>query len=155
VHAGYTRYREALLEAGVRLYELRPGAIDFGKARRGDRPTGGSRASLHAKTFIFDRQAVFIGSLNLDPRSVQLNTEIGVVCESEPMARAMAAGLEGNIDQVAWRVEREVRADGSARLVWVERTRAGVVRHDEEPEVSAWRLLGVWFLGLLPIESQL
>jgi len=42
-----------------------------------------------------------------------------------------------------------------ARLVWVETTPAGVVRHDEEPGVSAWRRFGVWFLGLLPIESQL
>jgi cardiolipin synthase C len=155
VHAGYKRYREALLEAGVQLYELRPGAIDFGKARRGNRPTGGSRASLHAKTFVFDRRAVFIGSLNLDPRSVQLNTEIGVVCENRPLAETLATGLEKNLDQVAWRVERELQPEGTARLVWLETTATGIVRRDKEPEVGNWRLLGVWFLGLLPIESQL
>ena len=155
VHAGYKRYREALLEAGVRLYELRPGAIDFGRPRQGHRPTAGSRASLHAKTFVFDRQAVFIGSLNLDPRSVLLNTEIGVVCHSDALAVSIADGLEANLDQIAWRVEREVGADGSARLVWVESTAGGPLRRETEPEVSAWRLLGVWFLGLLPIESQL
>jgi len=155
VHAGYKQYREALLEAGVRLYELKPSAIEFGKAKRGNRPTGGSRASLHAKTFVFDRSAVFIGSLNLDPRSVQLNTEIGVVCENEALASALAGGLLAAIDQVAWRVERVVASDGRTHLVWTETTPSGVVQRQDEPEVSTWRLLGVWFLGLLPIESQL
>jgi len=156
VHAGYKRYREALLDAGVRLYEFKPDAIEYQRARRGKkRGEGGSSASLHAKTFVFDRRAVFIGSLNLDPRSTQLNTEIGIVCESEPMARQLADGLLRALDQVAWRVEKVADPGGTARLVWVETTPAGVVRHDEEPGVSAWRRFGVWFLGLLPIESQL
>jgi putative cardiolipin synthase len=155
VHAGYKRYREPLLEAGVRLYELKPDAIEYGRAKGKNRQISGSRASLHAKTFMLDRRAVFIGSLNLDPRSVQLNTEIGVVCESEPMAGQMASGIEGNLDKVAWRVERVVDAGGKARLAWIESTASGPVQHAEEPEVSVWRQLGVWFLGLLPIESQL
>jgi putative cardiolipin synthase len=90
VHAGYSKYREALLDAGVRLYEFKPGAIAYGGAGGKNRKTSGSSASLHAKTFVFDRRAVFIGSLNLDPRSTQLNTEIGVVCESEPLAHLLA-----------------------------------------------------------------
>jgi len=155
VHAGYKRYRESLLEAGVRIYELKPDAIEFGRTKGKNRPISGSRASLHAKTFMLDRRAVFIGSLNLDPRSVQLNTEIGVVCESEPLAGQMASGIEGNLGKVAWRVERIVDAGGKARLVWIESTANGPVQHAEEPEVSVWRQLGVWFLGLLPIESQL
>jgi putative cardiolipin synthase len=155
VHAGYKQYREALVDAGVRLYELRPEAIEYGRSKRSNRQIGGSRASLHAKTFVFDRRAVFIGSLNLDPRSVQLNTEIGVVCENEAMAGGMASALESGLDKVAWRVERVTDADGQTRLVWTETTAAGTVQHRDEPEVSAWRKLGVWFLGLLPIESQL
>jgi len=155
VHAGYKRYREPLLEAGVRIYELKPDAIEFGRSKGKNRKISGSRASLHAKTFMLDRRAVFIGSLNLDPRSVQLNTEIGVVCESETMAGQMASGIEGNLDKVAWRVERVVDADGKAHLVWTETTASGAVQHTAEPEVSVWRQLGVWFLGLLPIESQL
>ncbi|MCE9658337.1 MAG: phospholipase D family protein [Burkholderiales bacterium] len=153
VHAGYKRYREALLDGGVRLYEFKPGAIEYERARGKNRQTGSSSASLHAKTFVFDRRAVFIGSLNLDPRSSQLNTEIGVVCESEPMARALADGLLAALDQVAWRVEKS--AGPAPHLVWIENTATGVVKHDEEPGVGAMRKLGVWFLGLLPIESQL
>jgi putative cardiolipin synthase len=156
VHAGYKRYREALLDAGVRLYEFKPGAIAYGRAgERKERERSGSSASLHAKTFVFDRRAVFIGSLNLDPRSTQLNTEIGIVCESEPLSRHLADGLMQALDQVAWRVEKVAAPGVPPRLVWVETTPGGVVRHGEEPGVSAWRRFGVWFLGLLPIESQL
>ena len=155
VHAGYSRYRESLLEGGVRLFELRPGAIRD-KAAKEDKPGfGSSRASLHAKTFFFDRRSVFIGSLNLDPRSIELNTEIGVVCESVPLAEELAGRLEAKLDRVAWRVERVVEADGRARLAWVETDAQGEHRLLEEPEVSAWRRLTVWFLGVLPIESQL
>jgi putative cardiolipin synthase len=155
VHAGYKRYRKALLEAGVWLYELKPDAIEYGRTKGKNRQTSGSRAALHAKTFVLDRRAVFIGSLNLDPRSVQLNTEIGVVCESDPLADGMARGISAALDQVAWRVERVVEPGGQARLVWIETTASASVRHAQEPEVSAWRRFGVWFLGLLPIESQL
>ena len=155
VHAGYKKYREPLLEGGVRLYELKPGAIDYGRSKDKNRQISGSRASLHAKTFIFDRRAVFIGSLNLDPRSAQLNTEIGVVGESEAMASSLADALLGALDQVAWRVERVVEPGGQSRLVWTEATADGPRQLTSEPEVSAWRQFGVWLLGLLPIESQL
>ena len=124
VHAGYQRYRQALLEAGVRLYELKPEAIEYERAKRGKGGISGSRASLHAKTFVFDRRAVFIGSLNLDPRSIRLNTEIGVVCESAPLAEELAGTLERNLDKIAWRLERIVDASGDARLAWVETRRA-------------------------------
>jgi cardiolipin synthase C len=155
VHAGYQRYREGLLEAGVRLYELKPDAIKYERGKRGNKGIGGSRASLHAKTFVFDRRAVFIGSLNLDPRSIQLNTEIGLMCESAPLAEDLAGRLEQNLEQIAWRLERSVDAAGNARIVWVETADEGVLRFTQEPGVSSWRRFSVWFLGLLPIESQL
>jgi len=154
VHAGYKHYRKALLEAGVRLYELKPGAIKHEREKRGS-GIGSSRASLHAKTFVFDRRAVFIGSLNLDPRSIQLNTEVGLVCESAPLAEDLAGRLEQNLDQIAWRLEINVDAAGKSRIVWVETGAEGVRQFTEEPEVSTWRKFSVWFLGLLPIESQL
>ena len=155
VHAGYKRYREALLEAGVELYEFKPEAIEFARSRRSNSQIGSSRASLHAKTFVFDRRAVFVGSLNLDPRSIQLNTEIGVVCESEPLASRLANNVTGALDKVAWRLERVLEPDGSARIVWIETTDKGTLRLPDEPGVSVWRQIGVWFMGLLPIESQL
>ncbi len=155
VHSGYQRYREALLAGGVVLYELKPGAVPLERADKSAKGFGSSRASLHAKTFIFDHRAVFIGSLNLDPRSVRLNTEIGVVCESAPMAEDIASALERNLDSIAWRLERVVDASGDAHVEWVESTADGQRRYDSDPEVSAMRRISVWFLGLLPIESQL
>jgi putative cardiolipin synthase len=155
VHSGYQRYRDALLEGGVVLYELKPGAAQPAKTEKKSKGYGASRASLHAKSFVFDRRAVFIGSLNLDPRSVQLNTEIGVVCESAPLAGEIAGTLEQNLDSIAWRLERVADPSGNPRIEWVERSETGERRYANEPEVSAMRRLSVWFLGLLPIESQL
>lgn len=153
VHAGYQRYRRDLLEAGVRLYEIKADAPEQGRKKK---QVGGSRASLHAKTFVFDRSAVFIGSMNLDPRSIQLNTEIGVLCESPELAAFLAQGVESNLDRAAYRVELEKSAEGgAARIVWRESLPEGTVSHTSEPEASAWRRLGVWFMGLLPIEGQL
>jgi len=155
VHAGYQRYREALLESGVVLYELKPSAVRHAEGTSKSGGFSGSQASLHAKTFVFDRRMVFIGSLNLDPRSIQLNTEIGVVCDSAPMAEAIDDRVESNLDTIAWRLERVTDADGRKRIVWIEKDASGTRQLTEEPGVSAWRKFSVWFLGLFPIESQL
>jgi len=155
VHAGYRRYRESLLTEGIRLFELRPDAFDVPHDSRDTDHLSGSEAALHAKTFFFDRRAIFIGSLNLDPRSVQLNTEIGIVCESVAMTEMLLGQLEPRIDRIAWRLERVVDGSGRAQIVWIETGDSGVRRRTSEPEVSAWKKLGVWLLGLLPIESQL
>ena len=68
VHSGYSKYRKALLRGGVELHELNKDlAREDSEVKR--RWRGSSRASLHAKSFVFDRRQVFIGSFNLDPRS--------------------------------------------------------------------------------------
>ena len=163
VHAGYARYREALLRAGVELYEVKPGASvrpkDKEEAGRKTGVPGSSRASLHAKAFAFDRRTLFIGSLNLDPRSVKLNTEIGVVFESPELAQLFIAGLERAFDVNAWRLELKPPASRPesppSRIEWVALENGREVRLTSEPEVSAWRRMSVWFLSLLPIEEQL
>jgi putative cardiolipin synthase len=63
--------------------------------------------------------------------------------------------LERNLDNIAWRLELADSASGGAHMVWVETGAQGERRLLEEPGVSAWRKFSVWFLGLLPIESQL
>lgn len=155
VHAGYQRYRKALLEAGVRLYELKPAADDKDS---GDKKHlfGSSKASLHAKTYVFDRKSIFIGSMNLDPRSVELNTEIGVYCESPPAAAQVVDTLEPTLDRIAWRLELRPNANGTSSIVWIDTAPDGTEKVlDKEPDVSALRKAGIWFLGILPIESQL
>ena len=135
VHAGYSRYRKELLRMGVELYELKP--------------TGNE--SLHAKSFAFDRQDLFIGSFNLDPRSANLNTEMGIVFESPARAGPMVEKLEAKLAEKAWRVELVPGPDHSSRLVWVSKDGRQMV----EPGASFSRRLTVALIGWLPVEGQL
>jgi cardiolipin synthase C len=154
VNAGYQHYREDLLAAGVHLYELKPVGSSKVKAQR--KFFGSSKSSLHAKTYVFDRQSVFIGSMNLDPRSGKLNTEIGVLCNSPAIAGQVIDDVEPHLDVVAWRVEQRTDANGKTRIVWIDTAEDGTVKElDSEPDVSFMRRASIWFLGLLPIESQL
>ncbi|WCM18344.1 phospholipase D family protein [Paraburkholderia bryophila] len=154
VNAGYQHYREELLAAGVHLYELKPSGSNKVKSQR--RFFGSSRASLHAKTYVFDRQTVFIGSMNLDPRSSRLNTEIGVLCNSPAIAGQVVDDVEPNLDTSALRVEQRTDANGNSRTVWIDTAEGGTVTTlDSEPDVSFTRRASVWLMGLLPIESEL
>jgi putative cardiolipin synthase len=152
VHAGYSNYREALLRGGVRLYELKPSAQP-GSDKESERHGLGSSsgAALHAKTFSVDRTRIFIGSFNFDPRSARLNTEMGILVESAPLASLLSESLDRNLPQLAY----EVRLTGDGRLQWIERTEAGEVRHDSEPGVGLSRRLWVDFLSILPLEWML
>ena len=153
VHAGYQRYRRDLLEAGVELYEIKPAATDRRDRRSGggffgSRGSGGSSgASLHAKTFAFDRRVGFVGSYNLDPRSSRLNTEMGVLFECPDLAKRLPESLERDIDSNMYRME----IDGG-RLVWVTREGGNEVRYTTEPQSSAWKRAKVRVLSWLPIE---
>ncbi len=113
VHAGYMRYREALLRAGVELYEFKP-APESRETKQNKKWAGSSQASLHAKTFGLDRRAMFVGSFNLDPRSVALNTEMSVLFESPRLAGAMGGSFDKNIAERAFRLElKTTRAEQS------------------------------------------
>lgn len=159
VHAGYSRYRRALLESGVDLYEVKPTARRPGEPKvRGTGLVGSSRASLHAKVFIFDRHFLFVGSLNLDPRSASLNTEIGLVFESPELAALAATELMAGVSGATYRlalVPPEKTPGAKQRIEWIEQESGKELRHNTEPQASIWRRVGVWFLSWLPIESQL
>ncbi|VTU24913.1 phospholipase D family protein [Variovorax sp. RA8] len=150
VHAGYARYRKGLLAAGVVLYELKPSAAPPPRPEEEKRrnPGGSSAASLHAKTFAVDRRRIFVGSLNLDPRSVHLNTEMGVVIDSPTLARRL--GVE--IDQAVPTLAYEVRLPQGGGMEWIDRGPDGETRYRSEPDTGGLRRLWVDFLSLLPIE---
>ncbi|SDW35417.1 phospholipase D family protein [Marinobacter mobilis] len=158
VHAGYAHYREALLEAGTELWELRPRPSLH--EDRSSQPFGSSRASLHAKTMVFDRRKIFVGSMNLDPRSVNLNTEIGAVIDSSEMAGNAAEGFLKLLPDYAWRlqlVETSGLFGNRAELIWLDTGHSPptVVSEGKEPEAGLWRRFQAWFIGLLPVESLL
>jgi putative cardiolipin synthase len=154
VHAGYARYRKPLLRGGVELYEMNK---KLTRAQRKEKkaPGGSSKASLHAKSFVFDREQVFIGSLNLDPRAVVHNTEIGVVLESPEIAEGMGDWFDKNIEKLAFRLELERDEDGSETLLWHGLVDGKPVTFDVEPHTGFWKRFGIGILRLLPIESQL
>jgi putative cardiolipin synthase len=113
VNSHYKQWRKPILEAGVELYEMRPDAAI--KPLVADTPpTVSEFMGLHVKAMVIDRQRVFIGSLNLDPRSWDLNSEMGVIIESSGLAQDLAAQMERDMQpENAWRVT--LAANGSLR----------------------------------------
>jgi len=154
VHAGYSRYRRELLRGGVELYELND-KLDRRQRKLKRGAEGSSKASLHAKSFILDRKTIFIGSMNLDPRSVVENTEVGVVLESPRLATTMADWFDTNIDQIAFRVELIQDENGTESLRWIGHKDGVETVYDNEPNTGFWQRFTIGFLKLLPIESQL
>jgi putative cardiolipin synthase len=156
VHSGYVKYRKKLLEAGVELYEIDKTAFyregfERKKSAKTREGSEGSKASLHAKYFILDRKAAFIGSLNLDPRSVVENTEIGVIVKQGEVASKLAEQFDDNIRRIAFKIALE---DGD--VLWLRETESGeITRFDKEPHTSWWDRFSVGVMRLLPADSQL
>ena len=122
------------------------------KAKKG--ASGSSKASLHAKSFVLDRESLLIGSINLDPRSFYENTEIGILFESPEMASGMAQWFDVNAEKVAYRLELRESGEGK-KLVWHELDEGKQIVHDVEPNTSLWRRFWVSLASILPFESQL
>lgn len=144
VHAGYAKHRETLLRGGLALYELKPPAKVFaGKSASKRR----SSAALHAKTFQLDGVRAFVGSFNFDPRSAQLNTELGLVIESPVLARRLQSFFDTEVPQLAYKVE----LNKDHKLEWTDASDGGKA-YDTEPGTSAWRRGTVEVLSVLPID---
>ena len=154
VHAGYANYRRRLLRMGVELYELNRNLSDEGHEDKNWKFYE-SIASLHAKCFVIDRHTAVIGSLNLDPRSVIQNTEIGIVIESEKIADRIVTFLENEMDRIAFRLELKSGHGDSDYIVWHGLVGQSPQSLYAEPYTSIWKRFVVNLMRLLPIESQL
>ncbi|MFC4360816.1 phospholipase D family protein [Simiduia curdlanivorans] len=146
VHAGYSRYRQALLEAGVVLYEIK--AVQ-GKTDK--HWLGSSKSSLHAKTYIVDEHTTFVGSMNLDPRSIEINTETGVIFHDTKLAKHLLEQINSGPDGRYWQLRLH-----KGRVAWFESDNFG--REPDfttEPQTSFLNRVWITFIGLFPIESQL
>ncbi|MFU8832227.1 MAG: phospholipase D family protein [Wenzhouxiangella sp.] len=144
VHSKYATYRKRLLDGGVQLWELRPIAA---QQERASHIYSDSTASLHAKSFVFDQQRVFVGSINLDPRSITLNTESGVLVYQKELAEEMAELFSHwSSDDFAYELRIE-----EGRIRW----HAEGQTWSTEPEAARLRRTRSWLLRWLPIESQL
>jgi putative cardiolipin synthase len=151
VHAAYKKYRRPLLRKSVRIYELKPEA----RADSGVKGSvGTSRSSLHGKTFVFDRTSVFIGSLNIDPRSLRQNTESGVLVGDKALAGDVAALFElWSSPDYAYELGLQ-RAPHRHRLTWMTNEGGNSVKYHSEPGAGILRRMGVNIAALFPIESQ-
>jgi phosphatidylserine/phosphatidylglycerophosphate/cardiolipin synthase-like enzyme len=168
-HAGYARYRNALLDIGVELHEMRSdpetaGALlgsDGGRSEKrsswfGSGPGGSkggstTRASLHSKAIIIDRRLAVIGSMNLDLRSQLQNSEVGLVIRSTALAQEATRQIENTISTAAYRLDRR---DGG-RFVWRAPPGASFKDDDSEPGASARLKLFVRILGPLAPDEML
>ena len=117
---------------------------------------------LHAlrfgKVFIFDRETIFIGSLNLDPRSVDINTEMGIVFHSPEMAGKFAHELDKDALEHVYELKL-VRSPAESKgeyttytwdIEWLERVDGETIRHTSEPGVGVWESIKLFFSGFAP-----
>ncbi len=159
VHAGYAKYRKPLLRGGVEIYEFKPDAETPGQGTLA-KLAGSTGASLHAKTFVMDRERLFVGSPNLDPRSGKLNTELGILFQSEPVAKGLADWFDTNQARIAYRVSLDRshctdahRCDG--RLRWTAWEDGREVVYTRDPQTGVLTRFFVSLVSGLPIEGQL
>jgi putative cardiolipin synthase len=135
VHGGYTLYREALLDAGVELYEMRARHLVRSKVARLR-----AMSSLHTKALVFDQQSAFVGTFNMDPRSAFWNTEIGVLLHQEDLAGQLRSlALRGMDTEISYRVMR----DEHGHVRWHYQGPRGDAVRKVEPG-SLWRKFLSW-----------
>ncbi len=152
MHSGYAKYREALLEAGVELFELRKfRSENEDEHQSSGGMVGSSAASLHAKTFAVDGETLFVGSFNFDPRSANLNTELGFLIESPELANALESAFPEQVRLAAY----EVILDEDGELRWLEFNGSETVVHHHEPNIGAFKRALVYLFSLLPVEPLL
>jgi len=149
VHSGYSRYRRALLQAGIKLYELKLRGGVTPESETQLKPLGLSGASLHAKSFAIDGQRIFIGSFNFDPRSAMLNCEMGFLVDSPAMAARVSAAFDGPLDLLSYRPS----LTPEHKMVWTEKRPGGEpIVYQEEPGATWLQQFTLVVVGLLPVE---
>jgi putative cardiolipin synthase len=141
VHLGYSRYREPMLRLGIELNELSNSRVKRNKRMF---HFGESLGRLHAKLVVIDGQHSYIGSMNFDPRSATINTELGAVIDSQELARELKRTIDLDRLQSSYRVR--LAADGSG-LEWLGIDDDGEMILTSEPDASRWLLFKSWLLS--------
>lgn len=174
VHTGYADWRKALLASGVRLFELKSTAKQGDGTKKDDAATSAlvpsnsnnqtqknkstkdtrlwrtkyqTTTSLHAKAFAIDDQKVFIGSYNVDPRSANLNTEMGVMIYDKQLARRIHEAFNDSMKQQAYELHLN-----QGKITWHTIENQKAVVFFDEPNMSRGDRLAVFLMGYLPIE---
>lgn len=156
-HSGYTNCRTQLLQKGVELHEVRALLGSTKGSGQGKAISRFGNFGLHGKLYVFDRKALFIGSMNFDRRSKYLNTEIGLLIDSPALSRDVAARFE-SLTQLenAYHVSiDEASTARSPRLLWTTRRDGKTVSYRDEPARNARQRVQMRLLSLLPLDREL
>ncbi len=142
----YKKFRRQLIEAGVELYEYRADPKDRLDAETP--PVTAKRITLHRKIIVFDRRRIYIGSLNVSPRSILLNSECGLLVDDADVTRAVLPGIERDLaPENAWRVT----IDEEGRLRWESSDQVTY----SQPAYSFWQRFKDFIYTPLPVENQI
>jgi putative cardiolipin synthase len=148
VHGGYAPSRKPLLKAGVKIYEVRPDAeiagTEFVNA-------GGAKATLHTKAFVVDNKETFIGSFNFDPRSANINTELGVIIRDPEMSLRFSTLIKEKLQTQTY----EVFLNEKGKVRWRGYKDGQETIYDKEPDTTWGQRFAAGFVRFLPIRSQL
>ena len=147
VYGGYEEYQEDLLEMGVELWEL----MAF-PSIPGDQPGAPTdRRALHAKIYVLDNERLFVGSFNWDPRSFNINSEMGIVIESEEFVTETSNNIQSQLPGIAWKL----RLDDNGKLEWVDVSGEAEVVYDSPPQSTAGQRFKSEVYGIDALEGQL
>ena len=146
-HSGYAPNRKRLLEMGVKLYEVRANATIPATEHKGVQE---AKTTLHAKVFAVDRKKIFIGSFNWNQRSVNLDTELGVIIHSPDLANEMIERVTNFLPTATF----EVFLNEDNNLRWRGHDNGEEVILSEEPQTSFWHRFNANVLRIAP-DSQL
>lgn len=152
VHAHYAKYRRRMLEAGVELHELRVDAEQLRHLRKGRDWVSSSRAGLHTKAAVIDGKTTVIGSFNMDPRSRQLNSEIGLLIRSEEFAAITAQAMRRELEPAN---SYRLFLGQGGRIRWTGVSKDGPVEYRGEPLASVWARLAAGLIRWIPVEGEL
>ena len=145
-HSAYRHHLRRLVDHGAEVHEVRAFAKD--RALYMEEPVTDKHLGLHSKLLLIDNHLSFIGSANLDPRSLRLNTEMGLLIKSSEFNELVREVVALDFHQRnAWHLQQQ--ANGS--LIWV----ADDTVLDAQPAESMLQRLEDWFLGILPIEEEM
>lgn len=145
-HSAYRNHISELLDSGAELHEVRIDAHDRHIYMLS--PIEEKTLALHAKALVIDDDKVFIGSANLDPRSLRINTEMGFLIESEALNAEVRKAVTPDFSKTnAWQLE----LDGNGNVIWV----SDDVTLTSQPAASMLQRIEDWFFAHLPLEKEL
>jgi putative cardiolipin synthase len=145
-HSAYRNHINELLDSGAELHEVRIDAHDRHIYMLS--PIEEKTLALHAKALVIDDDRVFIGSANLDPRSLRINTEMGFLIESEALNAEVRKAVTPDFSKTnAWQLE----LDENGNVIWV----SDDVTLTSQPAASMLQRIEDWFFAHLPLEDEL